>query len=156
MVKLGLGLLVAGLLAGSVSTAPARCALKKIENGLYCTECERLLEKDEVLKESFCKECSESAEMDGNPPVKASKVQVCVRTYYECQSCGDTSKTEKNCKECEAEREESTDRSRILFACENCGKEFQKEGSCDEEECKESKAKVVKTCEASGTFPHDD
>ncbi|MFH0946687.1 MAG: hypothetical protein V2A76_15945 [Planctomycetota bacterium] len=148
------GLLLSGTLALAVDTGTDVCDMKTIEDGLYCAECDEVLDADSVTKNEYCSDCYETAMEAKEKPEKAQKVKVCVKTYFACPECFEESKAAGECPECKVKLEKAVDKALIVFACQECGKEYEKAGLCDEEDCMEMKAKVVQTCSKSGTFPH--
>jgi len=56
------------------------CDLKKVEEGLYCEACRKVLEPAELLEKVYCKKCSEGKK--GADRVKAVRALVCAKTYY--------------------------------------------------------------------------
>lgn len=148
------GVLLTGTLAFATNEGNDACDLKTVEDGLYCPDCDEILEGDAIAKKEYCADCYEIAVSEEEKPQKATKVKVCVKTCYACPDCGEESRAAGDCPECEVELEKAVNKARVLFACEECGKEFEKAGKCDEEDCSEMKSKVVRTCASSGAFPH--
>lgn len=68
-----------GLIAAAQDSKKA-CDLKKVEEGLYCETCKKVLEPAEVLDKAFCKKCSGGK--TGEERIKAATGPVCVKTYY--------------------------------------------------------------------------
>lgn len=150
-------LLGSGLLAPAAAAIPAQdpCDLKKVENGLYCDECKKILEPDDIADQEYCKKCKDEAEEAGKEATKARKVKVCVKEFFACEQHPDeTSREEGKCPTCSEELKKRTDKALVVYKCEECGTEGDKEGPCDQKDCKEKNKKVVATCSKSGTFPH--
>jgi len=156
--RTGYLLICGALLSGGLALATAYeskpCDLKTVEDGLYCEECEEVLEADSIEKKEYCADCYEDAIEDDEKPVKATKIKVCVKSTFQCPDCDDVSASAGTCPHCDVKLEKFVSKARVINACEECGKEYDKPGLCDEEDCMELKAKVVRTCEMSGTPPH--
>lgn len=150
----GATLLAAGLFPSETAAPESRCDLKTVVEGLYCAECDEVLDGDSLEKKEYCADCHEEAVDAKKTPKKAKKVQICVKTAVVCPDCEEPGKQGDTCEACDVKFTKVEDRARILFACEECDKEFEKAGKCDEKECREAGAKAVRTCEGSGIAPH--
>ena len=154
----GFLILCGTLLSGGIALAAVdqskACDLKTVEDGLYCEDCEEILEGDAIEKKLYCAACYESATEAEETPEKATKIKVCVKSAFQCPDCSELSPSAGTCAECDVKLEKATVKARVIFACQECGTAADKEGLCDEEDCREMKAKVVRTCDQSGTFPH--
>lgn len=81
------------------------------------------------------------------------EIEVCVKTYYECAGCGKQSLDEAVCCK-DTVKEKKVSKARTVFRCEGCGLVALEAGPCNEDSCRTAGKKVVKTCDASGVFPH--
>lgn len=117
------------------------CDNKTIEKAPFCKKCSALDPK--LDKDKKCDTCHG----------EITKADVCVKTCYECKGCHMKMAEDKPCCK-DNKNEKQTVKSRIIYKCEGCGATADKEGDCTK--CKEAKkkCKCLKTCEASGTWPH--
>ena len=160
------------------------CDMKKVEDGVFCDTCKKVLLPAEVVDREFCKVCN--GDKKGEERTKGRKVKVCSRTYYTCpdfvlvcEGCRSTTTfplcPKRACREAGAKtrdpREHTrgfaagkckcgkafkavVDKSLVMYLCTGCNDESEKNEPCTKPKCKKDKLKRQQFCSLSGTYPH--
>lgn len=155
----------------------AQCDLKKVVKAFYCDTCESVLEKKDLVSDVttyVCKDCEtvsrEAGQCDGcEEPltkkksgrdvcrqclVKPVAAEACRKTHLECPDCGVRSADPGTCEDCETAYVETVSLALVTYVCPTCGDSRMKAGKCEDEECKHHNKPLVRTCAASGEYPH--
>jgi hypothetical protein len=117
------------------------CDLADVQKMPWCKQCNKLVEKDDVDGGKH-KTCS--------TPV--ANVSVCVKTYYNCETCGKNSKSAGTCPTDKKAMTKTVSKSRVVWRCPTCHGPAEAPGKCATASCKGKT--LVQSCETSGTVPH--
>jgi len=171
---------ISALVFSTVAAEESDCDMKTIVKMRYCTDEERLLEKNELVSNAkyyVCPDCEGRFEKSGKCPDcedpklvekttgkdackycfgETVEVEACEKTYYVCEECGDESAKPGKCSGCDESQEMKKEVSHalIVYVCEDCGMTSLKPGKCTDEECDSKGKALVKTCSQSGNMPH--
>jgi hypothetical protein len=127
--------------------ATKECDAAKVEDGLYCGKCKKVLVKAEKTtdfdKDGNCKECKSAPE----------KVKLCVKEWVPRCGMHDMQPHEKCCCTSKMCCKLETVYSLVTYKCSGCDATGPSEESVKHAE-KEHEKKIAKSCAKSGSFPH--
>jgi len=157
------------------TTAP--CDLKTVIKAFYCETCDAVVEKKDLVSDVtvyVCDDCETISKTAGQcdgceEPLKKKKsgkdvckqclvkpvpAEACRKTYYACPDCEMRSAAAGTCEDCETALVERVSLALVTYACPTCGDSRLQAGKCEDEECKHFGKPLVRTCAASGEYPH--
>jgi hypothetical protein len=167
----------AAFLAWAYAEDTVKCDLKTTVKAFYCESCEVVLEKKDLVSDVtiyVCEECETVSKTPGQceaceEPLQKKKsgkdvcrqclakpepAEACRKVYYECPDCESVSAIPGTCEDCEKALKEKVSLALVTYDCPVCGDSRRQAGKCEDEECKNVGKPLVRTCSASGEFPH--
>jgi hypothetical protein len=155
----------------------AKCDLKTVVRAFYCEGCDAVLEKKDLVSDVtvyVCEDCEVTLRTAGRCEVcdqllkkkksgkdvcrqclvKPMEVDACRKVYFECPDCEAESAAPGKCEDCDVALKEKVSLALVTYDCPECGDSRMQAGKCVDEECKRFGKPLVRTCSASGEFPH--
>jgi hypothetical protein len=164
-------------LAYAEEESSTKCDLKTVVKAFYCDTCDAVLEKKDLVSDVtiyVCEECETVSRTAGrceccDEPLtkkksgkdvcrqclnKPAPAEACRKVYFECPECEAPSAIPGTCEDCDTAFVQKVSLALVTYDCPVCGDSRLQAGKCEDEDCKHFGKPLVRTCSASGEFPH--